>query len=132
VTDAGHRAFLDWMDTPMDYQRVRDPAHMRAAYLEWASPAAARAFLESHIAQWEAELAQWEGELGRIDSRTNPMLMRRLAATEPQERDRTVAYKHFAYEGLCDRARGEIQWARRGLELVNELEGVTSPLKPRN
>jgi PadR family transcriptional regulator AphA len=123
VTDTGHRAFLDWMNAPMDYQRVRDPAHMRAAYLEWADPDAARAFLESHIAQWEGELAQWEGELLRIDSRTNPMLMRRLAVTQPEERDRTVAYKHFAYEGLCDRARGEIEWARRGLELVDRLEG---------
>ncbi|MEO7122248.1 MAG: PadR family transcriptional regulator [Lacisediminihabitans sp.] len=122
VTEDGHRAFLDWMSGPMDYQRVRDPAHMRAAYLEWAAPDAARAFLEAHIAQWQGELDQWEGELVRIDARTNSMLMRRLEATPPEERDRTVAYKRFAYEGLCDRARSEVDWARRGIELVDRLE----------
>lgn len=122
VTDAGNQAFLDWMAAPMDYQRVRDPAHVRAAYLETTTPDAARAFLEAHIAQWESELAQWVGELERIDARVNPMLMRRLAITPEADQDRTVAYKRFAYEGLVDRARSEIEWARRGLELVDSLE----------
>jgi PadR family transcriptional regulator, regulatory protein AphA len=122
VTDAGDRAFLDWMRAPLDYSRVRDPAHLRAAYLETTTPDAARAFLRAHIAQWEAELDQWEGELRRIDAIENPMLIRRLAATSPEGQARTIAFKRFAYEGLVERARGEIDWARRGLELVDDLE----------
>ncbi|WP_345800802.1 PadR family transcriptional regulator [Microbacterium sp. AZCO] len=121
VTDAGNQAFLDWMATPLDYQRVRDPAHLRAAYLETATPEAARRFLEAHISEWEGELAQWEGEIARIDAVANPMLMRRLAVTPQSERERTIAYKRFAYEGLVERARGEIEWARRGLSLVDRL-----------
>ena len=50
------------------------------------------------------------------------MLVRRLAVTADEERERTVAYKRFAYEGLVERARGEIAWARRGLELVDRLD----------
>lgn len=122
VTDAGEQAFLDWMQSPLDYQRVRDPAHLRAAYLESAPPAAARAFLHAHIAQWESELEQWEGELTHIEARDNPMLVRRLATTPEEERTRTLAYKRFAYEGLVERARGEIEWARRGLALVDSLD----------
>lgn len=122
VTESGDRAFLDWMRTPLEYQRVRDPAHLRAAYLESAPPDAARAFLRAHIAQWEGELAQWEGELAHIDALDNPMLMRRLAATSDADRERTIAYKRFTYEGLVDRARAEIAWARRGLELVDRLD----------
>ena len=122
VTPAGDAAFIAWMAAPLDYQRVRDPAHLRAAYLEAATPDDARAFLRAHIVQWESELEQWEGELRRIDARDNPMLMRRLAATPAEQQDRTVAYKRFAYEGLVDRAKGEIEWARRGLDLVNKLE----------
>ncbi|WP_346958797.1 PadR family transcriptional regulator [uncultured Arthrobacter sp.] len=122
VTDAGNRAFLDWMQTPLEYARVRDPAHLRAAYLEAASPAAAREFFRGHIAQWEAELAQWEGELVRIAQTANPMLVRRLAVTEPEDRERTIAFKRFTYEGLVERARIEIAWARRGLQLIDELE----------
>ncbi|NYF15191.1 DNA-binding PadR family transcriptional regulator [Microbacterium sp. AK009] len=121
VTDAGDRAFLDWMTSPLDYQRVRDPAHLRAAYLETTTPDAARSFLERHIITWSAELAQWEGELERIDALSNPMLVRRLAVTPDEDRERTIAYKRFAYEGLVERARGEIEWARRGLDLVDRV-----------
>jgi DNA-binding PadR family transcriptional regulator len=121
VTDAGHEAFLAWMASPLDYQRVRDPAHLRAAYLEAAKPDDARRFLEAHIAEWEGELAQWEGELTHIEALSNPMLVRRLDVTPASERERTIAYKRFAYEGLVERARGEIEWARRGLSLVDRL-----------
>lgn len=122
VTPAGEAAFFTWMTTPLDYQRVRDPAHLRAAYLEVAPPDDARIFLRSHIAQWESELEQWERELRHITARDHPMLVRRLSATPEEQHDRVVAYKRFAYEGLVERARGEIEWARRGLELVDRLD----------
>ncbi len=121
VTDAGERAYDAWMRSPLDYQRVRDPAHLRAAYLESTTPDAARTFFLGHIAEWESELEQWEQELRHIDARDNPMLVRRLAVTPEPDRERTVAFKRFAYEGLVDRAHGEIAWAKRGLELVDRL-----------
>lgn len=127
VTDAGQQAFATWMQTPLEYSRVRDPAHLRAAYLESTTPGAARAFFTAHIEQWESELGQWESEIRRIDARDNPMLMRRLAVTADEDRDRTVAYKRFTYEGLVDRARGEIAWGRRGLALVDGLEFASAP-----
>ena len=94
VTDAGDQAFLAWMASPLEYQRVRDPAHLRAAYLESASPEAAREFFLRHIEQWEGELAQWDGELRKIDhvDPPNPMLERRLKASPEQEHERIVAY----------------------------------------
>ena len=122
VTDAGEQAYTEWMRSPLDYQRVRDPAHLRAAYLENTTPDAALAFFRRHIAEWKSELEQWEGELRRIDARDNPMLIRRLAVTPDHEKERTVAFKRLAYEGLVDRANGEIAWARRGLELVDRLD----------
>ena len=122
VTDAGDEAFADWMAAPLDYQRVRDPAHLRAAYLEATTPAAARAFLERHIEVWRSELAQWEGELDHIDNLSNPMLVRRLAITADEDRERTIEFKRFAYEGLVERARIEIAWAERGLGLVARLD----------
>jgi DNA-binding PadR family transcriptional regulator len=121
VTPAGDAAFTDWMAAPLDYQRVRDPAHLRAAYLEATTPDAARAFLRAHRAQWQSELEQWEGELVRIDTVTNPMLARRIAVTAEQDRERTIAYKRFTYEGHVARARIEIEWAERGHALVERL-----------
>ena len=104
-----------------DYQRVRDPAHLRAAYLEAATAEDARRFLLDHITEWEGELEQWEGELAHIEALSNPMLTRRLAVTAEADRERTIAFKRFAYEGLVERARGEIEWARNGLVLVDRL-----------
>jgi DNA-binding PadR family transcriptional regulator len=123
MTSAGDQSFLQWMVTPLEYQRVRDPAHLRAAYLETTTSAAARDFFERHIAQWQSELARWQGEIDRINAVVNPMLVRRLAVTPDADRERTIAYKRFAYEGLVDRAQGEIAWARRGLELVGRMDG---------
>lgn len=122
ITPSGERAFAEWMNSPLEYQRVRDPAHLRASYLEYAEPAAVRAFLRGHIDQWQGELALWEAEIERIDELRNPMLARRLESAGPADREATIAYKRFTYEGLVDRARAEIAWAQRGLELADRLD----------
>ena len=121
VTPAGEQSFLAWMNSPLDYQRFRDPAHLRAAYLESAEPEAAREILRGHIAHWEGELAQFQEQLDDIDAGTSPMLNRRLEVTPEAEHEATIAYKRFTYEGLVERARGEIAWAKRGLALVDRL-----------
>lgn len=122
VTPDGDKAFKEWMDSPLDYQRVRDPAHLRAAYLESASPESAREFFFRHIQVWEGELAQWEGELTHIRNVSNPMLVRRLETMPDGNRESTLEYKRLAYQGLVDRAQVEINWAQRGLELATRLE----------
>jgi PadR family transcriptional regulator, regulatory protein AphA len=122
VTDAGNAAYAEWMRSPIDYLRVRDPAHLRAAYLENTTAEAAREFLRRHIAHWESELEQFEGELHHIEHLSNPMLVRRLEVTREEDREATVEFKRFAYEGLAERARLEIAWARRGLALVDRLD----------
>jgi hypothetical protein len=66
-------------------------------------------------------LEQWQGELRHIEALTNPMLVRRLAVTAEADKARTIAYKRLTYEGLVEHALSEIAWARRGLELVDEL-----------
>lgn len=121
VTDAGDQAFAEWMDSPLEYTRLRDPAHLRAAYLESADPAAARAFLEGHVSHHTELRRRWEDEIARIESGEHPMLSRRLAKTPDEAHEKVVAFKLFAYEGLVDRARSEIRWARRGLRLLDRL-----------
>lgn len=123
VTAEGDRFFLEWMNEPLVYARVRDPAHLRAAYLESATPTAAREFFQRHIAHHTEQMGYWEEELEAIDTVSNPMLQQRLAVTAPAERRKTVAFKRFTYEGLIEQAKGEIAWAQRGLQLLDELHG---------
>ena len=121
VTSTGEDDYRAWLNGPLTYARVREPASLKAAYLEAAEPAAARAFLADHISHWRGELAQWEAELELIDTRSNPALVKRLGETDPDDQDRVVAFKRLGYENLVDRARAEIAWAERGLALLDEL-----------
>jgi len=123
VTDAGLRAFRDWIDSPLEIRRQRDPAYLKAAYLEWADPDAARAQLRQHIDYWSAHLRLLLDTRQSLRDRTHPTLARRLERFPPEEHDRIVRYKVFAYDGLIDQARAEVAWAERGLALIDELEG---------
>lgn len=121
ITPVGEEDYRGWMNGPLSYSRVREPASLKAAYLEGAEPDAARAFLTAHIDHWQGELDQWEEELERIDSRSNPMLVSRLAVTPEQDRDRVVAFKRLGYENLVARAQAEITWAQSGLALLDRF-----------
>lgn len=122
VTDDGIEDFRQWMNEPLRYQRVRDQAHLKASYLEWADEDAARAQLNAHIAHYAGELDQWREQIREIDSGNSAMLNRRLTTVPDKFRRRTIAFKRYTYEGLVARAEQEIVWARRGLELLDELK----------
>lgn len=121
ITEAGRTAFREWMDTPLDYPRDRDPVHLKAAYFEWASPDAAREQLRAHIAHYSARLEQWQEKIVEIEAGTSGMLQKRLATVPAPQHERTVAFKRYTYEGMIARAEAEIAWARRGLALLEEL-----------
>jgi PadR family transcriptional regulator, regulator of vanillate utilization len=123
VTDAGLAAFRDWMNEPLEIRRQRDPAYLKAAYLEWADAEAARSQLRQHLDHWSAHLALLEDTRQTLLDHTHPTLTHRLSRFPSEEHERIVRYKVFAYDGLVDQARAEVAWAERGLALVDELEG---------
>jgi len=120
-TRSGIAALRDWMDSPLRYALDRDPVHLKAAYFEWAEPAAARRTLLDHIERYEDLRAQWREQIEQIDDGSSPVLSKRLEGRPAEERARISAYKRFAYEGLVARADAEIAWARDGLALLDEL-----------
>lgn len=123
VTAAGVTAFREWMDSPIEIRRQREPAYLKAAYLEWAEPGAARAELEQFRDHWTEHLAMLEATRATLVDRSHPTLARRLEHYDANQWDRIVRYKIFAYDGLIDQARAAVAWAERGLVLVDELEG---------
>lgn len=128
VTARGSEDFFSWIETPLEYSRVRDPAHLRAAYLESASDESARDFLSAHARQHTELLQRWRDEIARIRSGEHPMVTRRLAAIPESERARAVEFKVFAYEGLAERAEAEIRWAQHGLALLERLTRAEPPI----
>jgi DNA-binding PadR family transcriptional regulator len=122
VTDAGLAAFREWINAPLEIRRQRDPAYLKAAYLEWADAEAARSQLRQHHAYWTGHLELLEHTRQTLLDHTHPTLAHRLAKYPPQEHDRIIRYKVFAYDGLIEQARLEVSWAERGLRLIDELE----------
>nr|WP_156269229.1 PadR family transcriptional regulator [Kocuria sediminis] len=127
ITAEGERALREWQDTPLDYVRERDPAQLKAAYFEWASPGAAAAQLRAHIEHYRQQRAQALEQIRALEDRTNPTLARRLAANPEDQWERITRFKVFAYEGQVARAEQEIAWAERGLRLLAELGDPDGP-----
>lgn len=122
ITPKGRESFRVWMNEPISYFLERDPAHLKAAYLEWAESEAARTILQGHQAHFAALLEDWTNRLNEINSLTNPLLVKRLQISSPQDHQKVVAFKRYTYEGLISRAEQEILWAQRGLDLLDSLE----------
>lgn len=121
ATAAGIAEFRHWMNTPLEYSRERDPIHLKAAYLEWAEPASARAQMIAHRDHFAERLVQWQIKVHEIDTGTSPMLAKRLAVIPAAEHAATIAFKRFTYEGMIAHARQEIEWAEHGVKLIDEL-----------
>ena len=121
ITPEGERALREWQEQPLGYVRERDPAHLRAAYFEWAPPGAAAAQLRAHITHYEDQRRQALQQIAGIEEHSSPTLARRLQVNPPDQWERITRFKVFAYEGQLARAEQEIAWARRGLRLLDEL-----------
>ena len=129
VTDAGFEALRAWVNTPIEVRRQRDPAFLKAAYLEWADAESVREEMRTQIRFHQSLLDLLDHTRETLLNRTHPTLVRRLARIPSGDHDRIVAWKVFAYDGLIAQARLQIEWARRGLELVDTFEvGGLTPL----
>lgn len=120
VTPQGEAAFRAWIDEPQRPIRDRDPAYLRAAYLDWATPEAARAHLRELRAFHTEHLTVLEATRAALLDLSHPTLAARLARVPPAEWDRIVAYRVYAYDGMIARERAVLEWIERGFDLVEE------------
>jgi DNA-binding PadR family transcriptional regulator len=121
LTPAGEAALRQWQDQLLPYVQERDPARLKAAYFEWAPPGAAAAQLQAHIDHYEDRRLQTLNMIDALENRTHPTLARRLTPYAEEEREQIVRFKIYAYEGQLARAEQEIAWAKRGLQILEEM-----------
>jgi PadR family transcriptional regulator AphA len=122
ITDRGLAVLRELASTPVEPSPEKDSYRLKAAYLEFADPRAAREQLRMHITHYEHWLADWETMKQSLADGSDPILAERLASHPAQEHRQITAFKVFAYEGLIARARMEIDWAQSGLELLDRLQ----------
>ncbi|MGP6172553.1 PadR family transcriptional regulator [Corynebacterium sp. A21] len=122
LNTTGRASLAERQQEPVSYPSERDPARLRAAYLEWGTPESARRFLKNHQVHFEQLRTRSELMIEELESRTHQTLSRRLENSEPAEHDRIVAFKVFAYRGHIARANTEIAWAQEGIKLLENLD----------
>ena len=121
LTEDGLAELQRWIAEPPSYAPERDVARLRTAYLEFGDADDARRFFRAHIEHHEHWLSMWESMQRSIESHDHEVIAERLRRRPPEEHERLVAWKVFAYDALNARARVEIEWGRAGLALADRL-----------
>lgn len=121
ITEAGRTGLTEWISTPLDYPRDRDPVRLRTAYLEWTDPDSAREHFRDHIEHHRAVARQASEQVTALLERNHPTLRRRLRHYSAQEAERVITFKVMAYRGVCQRAEAEVAWAEECLETLRGM-----------
>jgi PadR family transcriptional regulator AphA len=122
LTETGKLELRRWVSELEAPSLIRDAGYLKATYFEYADPETVRQHFELHRAQHAELLRRWEHHVAQLRARETELLQRRLAHAPVEDHDAIVAYKAHVYQGMADRARAEIAWAERGMELVDKLE----------
>lgn len=123
VTEAGMVELRRWASEFLPLPAQRDPVYLKAAFFDLASVESAREQLRGHIAQHQWRIEQWQARLEAIRGRRAELVETWLARQPVEQHAAIIQIKLHALEGLIERSRTEIAWARRGLALFDELSG---------
>ncbi|GHF63713.1 DNA-binding PadR family transcriptional regulator [Amycolatopsis bartoniae] len=123
LTPAGEGELRRWVSEVEAPAAVRDAVYLKATYFEYAEPDVVRRQFELHRAHHQEQLQRWERHVAQLRAHETELLQRRLAHAPEADHEAIVAYKVHVYQGMAERARTEIAWAERGLELVKKLSG---------
>lgn len=123
ITPEGTEQLRAWMDSPMAPEPTRETHFLRAAYLDWASPEAARAQLHLWLTSFTQRMHIVEAVRDSLRQGTHPILSERLRRLPAGEHEIATVFKAYAFQGMVDEARQQIAWAEQGLALLDELEG---------
>lgn len=128
ITDSGTQELRRWTGQLVAHQPERDVFRLKAAFFEWGTYESARRQLQEHLNHYSERLNKWEQSVADIEARHVPLLRHRLEKRPPEEHEAIIAFKSLAFRGEISRTRSEIEWAREGLELIDQLERRGVPL----
>lgn len=131
ILDEGLEQLKKWAAEPISYTGERDAAHLKASLMNLLELDECEALFRAHLNHYRGRLLVWESRIEAIRSGQSPILRARLQHTSPEEHSKLIAFKMYGYEGSAMRARTEIEWAERGLELVASLRAGRAGLPSR-
>lgn len=122
LTEDGCDELARWVNEVREPPLEHDAAYLKASYLEFGSLENARRQFRAHLDHYQLLEQQWRAHADLLARRDTELMRLRLARTPDASHDALVAFKVHVYRGLVERARTEIEWAQRGLKLLDELE----------
>lgn len=122
ITDGGREELRRWIETPAPIEMLHDSERLRAAYLEFGSYDAARRYYSAHRDHYELWERQWSLHADQLAAHDTALIRTRLAAPGTGDPGTVVAYKVHTYRGMAAQAHLEVEWAKEGLRMVDELE----------
>lgn len=126
LTESGAAELTRWVRELETPPRVRDAAYLKATYFEYGSYDDARRQFREHREHFRQTQQWWERHVAQLERQETALLQRRLALADDATHAAITAYKVHVYQGLVERARHEVSWAERGLDLVDRLERTTA------
>jgi DNA-binding PadR family transcriptional regulator len=129
INEAGLAELQRWAREFIPYQSERDPYRLKAAHFEQATYEAARHQLQEHVNHFTRQLQDWKQMVDDLEARRVLLLQERLARRPEDEHEAIIAFRKLAFKGQVARARAEIQWAKEGLALLDELESKGASLR---
>ncbi|MEV4114776.1 PadR family transcriptional regulator [Nonomuraea sp. NPDC049695] len=129
INEAGLEEFQRWIRELTPYQPERDVYRLKAAHFEQSTYEAARRQMQEHLNYYTRALQIWKQVLDDVDNRRVSLLRERLAQRPEEEHEAIVAFRKLTFRGQIAKARMEIQWAKDGLALLDELESKGVPLR---
>lgn len=134
ITSSGESELVRWTTEVTPYPPERDVIRLKSTYLDVAPLPSARAHFEAHITHYSMRMQQWQTRIENLKSRRATLLVARLAKRPPHEHAAIIEFKVLGFEGQIARAKAEIAWAKKALNVVARLERQkrSAPTTPRN
>lgn len=126
ITPRGRARLRAWTSESIPYPPMRDVHRLQITYGEFTSLANVRKHLSEHLDYYTWRRNQWVKLLETIRAAQFPLMRARLDKSRPGLRRRIIAFKELALEGQVAHADAEIAWARRGLQMIDELDRAES------
>ncbi|WP_178993160.1 PadR family transcriptional regulator [Paenarthrobacter nitroguajacolicus] len=129
VMPAGGDELERWANQVVPPLHERSPELLKVMYQEWASYQVAEQQFEAHRVYYLQLYVKWAAHAEDLRLGNTDLMRHRLKDASAEASAAVLAYKVHVYEGLLERAQMEIDWATKGIALVERLlaEAGTPP-----
>ena len=120
VTDAGLDDLRTWTAAVVPTGPERDALVLRSVFFDLVEVDAATKVLEAFLSDQRRLIDDWTEHRDALLAKETPLIQERLARRPPSQHDHIAALKAHVFQGMIDVAKARIDWAERGIALLQQ------------